>query len=462
MRLSECLNSSDINTLRKIAETHNFDCHRSSKNSLMQSILFHFNNREFVLDKLSSLDNQVFRETLLQLTADKRTIFSREDLIAIARRVAVGEFGSEKQLVNRLLTEGWLYQLGGSGGRNTYYLPEDLLRTIKEFVSGHLRSQVEKASEMPVVYRDDQFAIVRDTIHFLSFVKNNEVKLTMDGVIFKRQLNLLLERLEIRETPLANPGWRFGYGRRFHDYPDRFALIYDYCYNRQLISEEDSDVLVLSDKAEAWIQRDLKQNLLDMFRYWRLLYRRPIPKISLAVSTLARAAQGEWTLTQSMNRLLSNYVTEYYYDTQETVMETRIYQMMVNLGLLCRGKLTDGRDVIKMSDLGQKFLLEELTCTGEETAEPPSFSLLIQPNFDILLPAEETGTIDWNLSQFADLIRPDAMRLYRITKSSLQRGFYAGWTAKTIADFLGMHSGHAVPGNVIRMIEQWEKVSETK
>lgn len=455
MRLSECLNSSDIDTLRKIAETHNFDCHRSSKNSLMQSILFHFNNRKYVLEKLSSLENQAYRETLLQLTADKRTVFSREDLLAIAKRVMGGEAESEKQLVNQLLAEGWLYQLGGNGGRKLFYMPEDLLKTIKEFVTDHLRSQVEMALEPPVVYRDDQFAIVRDTIHFLSFVKNNEVKLTMDGVIFKRQLAALLDSFEIKENPLTNPGWRFGYGRRFHDYPDRFALIYDYCYNRQLICEEDAGVLVLQSKSEEWIRRDTKHNLLDMFRFWRLLYRRPIPKISIAVHTLARAAQREWIYVQSINRLLAAYVNDYYYDSQETVMEMRIYQMLVNLGLLCHGKLTGGKDVIQLSNLGRELLLEEIVKEDEEL-ESPSFPMIIQPNFDILLPVEEAATIGWHVSQFADLIRPGAMRVYRITKNTIQRGFQTGWTAKKIIDFLTQHSGHAVPRNVIRMIEQWE------
>jgi hypothetical protein len=428
----------------------------------MQSILYHFNNRKFVLDKLSSLESEIYREALLQLTADRRTTFSREELHAIAKRVALGDAGSEADLVNKLLTDGWLYQLGGNGGRKTFYLPEDLLKTIREYMANHLRSQVETASAPPIVYRDDLLAIIRDTIHFLSFVKNNEIKLTMDGVIFKRQLAQLLDSFEVKEQPLSNPGWRFGYGRRFHDYPDRFALIYDYCYNRQLIAEEDSGILMLTDKTETWINLDSKHNLLDMFRYWRVLYRRPIPKISIAVNTLARASQSDWITVASINSLLAQYVKDYYYDSQATVMESRIYQMMVYLGLLCHGKLADDKNVIKLSELGRELLLDEMARGEEEGTEPLSFPMLIQPNFDILLPAEEAGAIGWQLSQFADLIRPDVMRLYRITHTSIRRGFQAGWTAKTIGQFLKRFARQAVPANVLRMIEQWEKQLVTK
>lgn len=461
MRLSECLNSSDINTLRKIAETHDFECHRSSKNALIQSIMSHFNDRKFIREKLTQLSGPAYREALVQLTIDHRTAFSKEDLLAIAQRAAVNQTDLEKSLVTRLLEDGWMFRLGSQGGRNTYYFPEDTLKTIREYVSEHLRDQVETVTVPPVVYRDDQLAIIRDIAHFLSYVKNNEVKLTMDGIIFKRQLILLLESMEIQEKPLDNVGWRFGYGRRFRDYPDRFALLYDYCYNRQLIAEEDQGTLSLTAKAEEWIQRDDRDKLFDLFRFWRLLYRRPIPKIALAVSTLARAVQKQWTLVDSINRLLKPYVNDYYYDTPNVVMDTRIYQMMINLGLLCHGKLGDGRYVIKLSDVGRDLLLEDTTPDEAQMVEnihvPP---ILIQPNFDILLPAEEAASVGWELSQFADLIRPDAMRVYRITKRSIERGLQAGWTVNTILEFLDLHSEHSVPRNVVRMIEQWGKTNQ--
>ncbi|MFC4768945.1 helicase-associated domain-containing protein [Effusibacillus consociatus] len=454
MRLSECLNSSDIDALRKIAERYDFDCHRSSKNSLMQTIMAHFNNRKFIQDRLLSLESKEYRDALMQIVMDKRQCFSREDLSAIAKRAIGNQSGQETQLITNLLRDGWVYRLGSHGGKTAYFVPEDVMKTMKEFLAVQLQSQVETISGPPLVYRDDQFAIVRDAVQFISFVKNHDVKITQNGVIFKRQLLQLLDSFEIKEEPVTG-GWRFGYGRRFFDYPDRFALFYDCLYSRGIIEEQEAGILAVTDKTEEWLEKPDKNKLLDLVNFWRLLYRRPIPRLSFALNTMARAVCKKWTLVESVNQLLSPYVGDYYYDNQVQVMEKRIYQMMVNLGLLCYGKLVDGRAVMRLSDLGRELLLEETADEAKETLLPETTPLIIQPNFDLLLPAAEAGRLDWELSQFTDLIRADMMRVYRITKSSISRGLQKGWSYQRIIGFLDQHSGSLLPVNVKRMIERW-------
>ncbi|GAX89748.1 helicase-associated domain-containing protein [Effusibacillus lacus] len=453
MRLSECLNSSDINTLKKIAETHRLDCHRSSKNSLMQAIMSRFNNRKFVYEKLDSVDSEHYREALLQLVLDKRQSFSREDLAAIAKRVTGSAEDLDKRLISKFLQDGWMYRLGSGGGGTAYYLPEDLSRTMKEYMAAKLQSRVERTESAPIVYRDDQFAIIRDTVQFISFVKNNEVKTTMEGVIYKRQLMQLLESMEVKEEAVGT-GWRFGYGRRFYNYPDRFALIYDYCYGRGIVEEQEAGFLSLTNKTETWLLKSDKDKLMDLVKFWRLLYRRPIPRISLVTSTIATAAKAGWTLKESVNRLVASYVSGYYYDSQEQVMEKRVYQMMVYLGLLCIGKLADGRQVMKLSDVGRELLLEEKMQDEREAVHKDASPLIVHPNFEVLLPASESR-LGWELNQFADLALPDLMRIYRLTKGSVSRGFQSGWTADRMVEFLERYSGSPVPVNVKRMIARW-------
>ncbi|WP_018133261.1 helicase-associated domain-containing protein [Effusibacillus pohliae] len=456
MRLSECLNSSDIDTLRNIAERHGFDCHRSSKNSLMQTIMAHFRNRTFIRETLAGLDSRAYRETLQQLTLDRRKSFSREDLAAIIKRATGDASDQHQRLVSQLLRDGWLYRLGSQGGKSAYYLPEDLLQTMKEYITEELQKRVEQIESPPVVYRDDQLAIVRDAMQLIAFINNHDVKITQDGVIYKRQLLLLLDSMEIRED-LLNTGWRFGYGRRFHDYPDRFALIYDYCYGRGLIEELEEGLLALTDKVEPWLRQPDKQKLYDMVKFWRLLYRRPIPRLALAVSTIASATRNRWTTKESVNQLISPYVNCYYYDSQQQVMEMRIYQMLVYLGLLWFGKLPDGRDVMRLSDLGREILLEELPADEPEPVLADSAPLIVQPNFDVLLPASEAGKLAWELSQFSELVRADMMRIYRLTKASVRRGLQNGWSTDRILGFLDRHSGNLLPRNVKRMIERWSE-----
>ncbi|HEU4965380.1 MAG TPA: hypothetical protein VFV52_16255, partial [Bacilli bacterium] len=353
MRLSECLNSSDIGVLRKIADAHDFECSKSSKNALMQEIITHFHNRRFVADAYGSIREHAFREAVTQLMLDSRHEFSQEEVLAVVRRAGQTKEGMDIRWMNRLQKEGWVYRLNSKGGRQYYFIPDDLRKTMREFLSDTLKERVKVADQPPIVYRDEQLTLLRDTAVFLNFVGKNDVQITKDGTIMKRQQGQILALFEIKEEPLGKVSWRFGYGRRFHDYPDRFALIYDYCFSRELVAETQAGVLELTSKAQTWLQQEEKERVEDLFRYWRLLYRRPIPKLRVCVATLAQTAKDEWVHVDSMNNLLAPYVNDYYYDKAQTVMEQRIYNMLVHQGLLAHGQLAGGTAVIKLTALGR-------------------------------------------------------------------------------------------------------------
>jgi predicted XRE-type DNA-binding protein len=459
MRLAECLNSSDIDTLRKIAEAYNFDCQKSSKNSLMKEIIAHFKDRCFIQQSIAGIKETAMREAVSHLMLDNRQEFSREEVLATVRRAGVESEGDDLKWMDRLLQEGWLFRLNAHGGRQLYFVPEDMRKTIRTCLSEFLKQRVQLATEPPIIYRDEGFALVRDAAVFLQYLSKHEVRITKDGTIPKRQQQQLFALFEIKEEPLGKVAWRFGFGRRFHDYPDRFALLYDYCYNRELIVESPGGELLLHSKAQEWLSREEKERAEDLFRFWRLLYRRPIPKLKLCIATLSQTAKEDWVLVESMNVLLAPYVNDYYYEKAHTVMEQRIYGMLVHQGLLAYGQLADGTAVIKLTALGRELLLAEKgeleeTAPSEEKAVP-SMPWILQPNFDLLVPIETLPHIEAKLDELSELIRVDTMRIYRLTKASVCRAFGLGWTGQAILEFLRGQTGDMVPGNVERMIEQW-------
>jgi hypothetical protein len=443
MRLSECLNASDINMLRQIAEAYDFECSKSSKNALMQEIITHFHNRRFIAEAYTGIREHAFREAVTQLMLDSRNEFSREEVLAVIRRAGQTNEGMDIRWMNRLQKEGWVYRLNTKGGRQLYFIPDDLRKTMRDYLAENLKQRVKAAGQPPIVYRDENVALVRDTAVFLQFTAKHDVPLTKDGTIMKRQQAQLFSLFEIKEEPLGKVSWRFGYGRRFHDYPDRFALIYDYCYNRGLVLETTEGYLQATDKAEKWLQTGEKERVEDIFRYWRLLYRNAIPKLRVCVATLAQAAKDEWVHVESMNALIAPYVNDYYYDKSQQVMELRIYNMLVHQGLLAHGQLADGTPVIKLTALGRETLLNEAAAeqeaedaAAEQEQAKAHMPLILQPNFDLLVPLEEFARLEWELDEVSDLIRVDTMRVHRITKSSVFRAFENGWTVETVLDFL--------------------------
>jgi hypothetical protein len=460
MRLSECLNSSDIDTLRKIADAYRFDCSKSSKNALMQEIMAHFNNRKFLSGAFTDIKEAPYREAVSQLMLDSRGEFSREEVLAMVRRASPDLAAEDAKWMQRLMHDGWLFRLNAKGGRQLYLIPEDLRKTLRQCLSESLKQRVKVAEEMPLVYRDENLALVRDTMVFLNFVGKNDIRITKDGTIIKRTQAQILSLLEIKEEALGKVSWRFGYGRRFHDYPDRFALIYDYCQARELIVETAEGTLERGAKADAWLLCEEKERLFDLFRFWRLLYRRPIPKLKLCINTLIQTAKEDWVHVDSMNELLVPYVGDYYFDKARAVMEQRIYNMLVHQGLLAHGQLADGSAVLRVTALGRELLHGEKGAAEENGPEAereavPHAPLILQPNFDILVPVESYARIEGELEVLTELIRVDTMRVHRITKASCLRAFEQGRTAETVLAFLRTETGDMVPGNVERMIEQW-------
>ena len=153
MRLAECLNSSDIDTLRKIADAYNFDCQKSSKNSLMQEIISHFNDRRFIRKSFTGIKEEILREAVSQLMLDNRHEFSREEVLAAVRHAGTDKEGDDLKWMNRLLCEGWLFRLNAKGGRQFYFVPEDLRKTIRNCLTESLKQRVQVAAEPPIVYR---------------------------------------------------------------------------------------------------------------------------------------------------------------------------------------------------------------------------------------------------------------------------------------------------------------------
>ncbi|WP_157729522.1 helicase-associated domain-containing protein [Tumebacillus algifaecis] len=424
----------------------------------MQEILTHFNNRKFIEGAYLGLEESAYKEAVSQLMLDRRESFSREDVLAMLRRAGLHDELDEQEQIYRLLQNGWLYRLNTKGGRQIYYIPDDLRRTMRDHLAASLKARVRISECAPIVYRDENMALQRDLVLFLNFVGKQEVRITKDGTIVKRAQQQLFALFEIKEEPLGKVSWRFGYGRRFHDYPDRFALLYDYGYTRGLIEETAEGELRVTSKAGEWQLQSEKERAADLFRFWRLLYRRPIPQLKVCIATLAQATKADWVHVASMNDLLSPYVGDYYYDKAEQVMEQRIYQMLVHQGLLAHGQLADGTAVIKLTSFGREFLLDENVSIQEEpedVLEAVTTPVIVQPNFDLLVPVESFERLAWELEELTDLIRVDTLRIHRLTKKSVLRAFEFGWTCETVLDFLREESDGLVPGNIERMVEQW-------
>ncbi|WP_026962015.1 helicase-associated domain-containing protein [Alicyclobacillus herbarius] len=446
MRLVECLNDADVATLRKIADHYGFACSRHSKMEMIQEILLSFRNPRFLSECLETwLDGREFSMLRLCLAAAR----------PLTEEEVAGFFSDwEVAVVETAVREGWLYATTRIDGRRLYLLPDELREALQERLIRHVMQAVRQQETGPVIYAEEGYALSHDLDVFLEFVDHHDILLTQGGAMYKRHLQQVLHLLEVEEAPLSG-GWRFGYGRRFHDYPDRFALIYDFAYHAGLIEEGAEGRLRTRPEREKWLAMGQLERQRALLRFYLSLYRRPITRLPLLTQVIGRAQPG-WIHSDSMFQALEPLINEYYYDTKEQVWRTRIIKMLTHLGILRTGDDDVGERWFQITKLGQELLTPDAISVSEPRGGDDQRVLIVQPNFDILVTAENPR-LTAILAQFSDLGQSGALRVYRMSRNSLQHGIREGGAISGWLEFLTKYSQTPVPGNVERTLRELEQ-----
>jgi hypothetical protein len=448
LKLSECVGSADINVLRNIAKYHRFSCSLYSKHALIQEILFTFRSPNFLNEQIDKWHLR-WPTIYTRLCLSNRLEFSVEEIQAMFRNDRQKDQG-----LKEAMEQGFIFQTTSEFGRSCYVVPSEFLNTMRVRLITSLKEQVDVSVDGPLTYKDEGFAMCRDLDVFLEYVIHHDVQLTTDGAIYKRHLQQILQLIEIEEMPIQN-GWRFGYGRRIHDYPDRFALLYDFSYHAGLIQETEAGMLEILPEVEKWNCQSQEQKQKKLIQFYMSVYRRPIPRLHEIMRATLHLAEN-WVETNSALDAIRGLVNKFYYDEIEDVWRVRIVKMMMHLGLLKVGTDESEKTWFQIAKLGQQLLTNEMISKPGEEAGGERRILMVQPNFDILVTAEDP-MITTEISKFAILKDAGAIRIYRITEKSVQGGLSIGHSLADWLLFVGKFAQGPIPGNVERTLKDWEK-----
>lgn len=347
MNLPEALVYADINHLNRIAQHYDLTVNLSSKNSLIQSIL------QLILDK-RNLEQQISKLTvpeeryLITLLCESIEQYTIEDLLAKATNVLKMEgmkqldvtLPSNRGLVNMLLNNGWLY-VNKRDRQQLYSLPKDLREKL---INGIKQLDEDIENKFSFVENDFKNDLLLDIKTYLEYLSQDIVYLTTEGVIHKRQLQQLLKKFIIFESPIEGKQWRFGYGRRFPQYPNRFAIIYDFLYAQSYI-KEDNNCLYLTKEGELLLSGEKSIALSDVYNYWLKLYKTPIRNLSILVSLIALYCY-RWISIDELENKIIDYVNAFYYDSKIDVLQKRVIQPLLWFDLL-RIEEEDSKQYVK-------------------------------------------------------------------------------------------------------------------
>lgn len=357
MNLADMLSYADIHELGRIAHTYECECNGHSKHELIQSILSTALRKEIFEKHIQGLSLEDIR-FLNSLLSDPRNAFSMEELVARVQQSRFQKEASEtwnpRDMIVKFKRLGWLFNGYSQQTKYLFHVPKDMKRRFADVLAAKFKGALHTTQE-PSVYRDEQLLLVEDISHFLTLVSQaQQIPLTAEGFMYKRQLQQILGVLSVQEDMVGKGAWRFGYGRMFKEYPNRFSLIYDYCYYRQWISEHDYQ-LRITEEGRTRLIEEKKESPEDAYRFWLRLYKNPIPNIQSMVAWIERLC-GSWVTVASLVDLLSQLVKPYYYDSSASIVEQRLLQMLMHLGLVRIGEDESQGAVVQVTKLGSRII----------------------------------------------------------------------------------------------------------
>jgi hypothetical protein len=369
MNLTDMLSYADIYDLNRIAKNYACECNGNSKNELIQSILLAVNQKDTFEQQMNALAIEDIR-LLNYLVFNQRGAYSLEDLLA---RVKQSKFDAKeddkwnpRETISKFKLRGWLFNGHAQQTKYLFHIPVDLKRKIMDALTVRFKARIYYITEDPNVYRDEQGLLSDDILLFLKFIGQNEIQLSADGYLYKRTLQLVLDYFSVTEKGLAKTAWRFGYGRKFKEYPSRFSFIYDYCFFHVLIIEQ-GDSLALTDLGREMVASNYRVDMLQMYRFWIKLYKGAIPNIQALVQWFDRLAKS-WVSVSSLGEVLCPLIKPYYYDTSESIFNQRLIMMMLHLGLVRLGEDTAMGAVLQVSKLGSS-LIQGIYVAEEESID---------------------------------------------------------------------------------------------
>ncbi|MBH8601299.1 hypothetical protein [Thermoactinomyces sp. CICC 23799] len=357
MNMADWLTYTDIEQLKRMNRYYGCENQNScSKYDLIRSLLQRMNQKNQLEEQIASLDKHEFR--FLQLIMlDPSLQYSMEELLAKGRAALDGEKGEPRRFIVDSLKRGWIFPGYSYRTQSLYHVPSDLRERVSEILLKPFRMKGSYREDPPAVYRDEQEQLLHDLDHFLLFLKKEIVRLTLDGAIYKNQQKQMFQTFYVPEEPVSKKGPRFGFGRCYHLYPDRFSLLYDYAYYKGYFIEDKDGYLCLTEKGSGKLNNQEKQKIdhgKELVRFWIRLYRRAIPQLPMVIRLIALLAYPGWIRTVTVYQATESWLNPFYYETKESVFQ-KVLKMMVHLGVLKIGR--EGEEqYISLTPSGVKWL----------------------------------------------------------------------------------------------------------
>ncbi len=417
---------------------------------------------------------------LAELPNDSQELFT--DLRQAGGRTTVKallvQYVSLRRLYRALrpLTEQLLVWQVYEEGQSLIFIPSQMLQPVVSATSP--AQPLQTVTPQANINSGPEYALAWDSLTFLNYIEQNQVELTTNHAIPKRELKKLNGQLWHIEEDIEN--YRLGF-------------LVSLCQKEALYEiEGDTKRLIPGPALTEWLKLDLYALTRQLIESWKnhaarigpvsypYYYASPATiqqANQVMLSWLADCEPGQWYSLASLqdkvqhenpyfilprrtllNQLGSQRLTEIskmWPRLEGEIIHQTFKTALVWLGII-RVSLDNTRRVtaFQLTEMGASVV-------GRRGVVSPVMAavdkpLLVQPNFEILLFSPQTPVL-WVLLKFANLKQLDQVSLYTLSRDSVLRGLESSLKLNDIIDWLQRHSPQPLPQNLLISLTDWSK-----
>lgn len=344
------------------------------------------------------------------------------------------------QLLGQLLDSGLVF-VGRYNYRQVYFVPDDVRRSLIDVFSARVLARVRVDDALVSGRREDGSAVLGDLVRFLSFLRKHDVKVTQAGTIYRRTQREIMDTFLVREEVAEDAG-------EAADYPERLGFIVSFARWRRLI-ERDQGQLRATDAVQDWLQLSLWQMWSELYEYWREGLTNRTGEFDAIFSLALSLPAGSWISLRRLASEVGPMTADRYHGDLVLRLQKQFLAPLLFCGWLASGEGDDG-PAFCITEVGRAMIVGDAPIQGDSAT-----CFLLQPNFELLVPRDIAPALLWELETLADLVKPDQMMVYRLTRQSIYRALTCGRTGEEIVSFLNAHSRSGIPQNVLCDLQEW-------
>ena len=392
-----------------------------------------------------------------------------------ARQAAWGKLSGADILaaLPALLDSGIVSAVRKAWGEKLYYLPLPVLLGIPYIKSYKAYPPLRKQDSGVITLRREAGAgLALDMFHCLAWIAKHGLRITAKGTIHQQERSRLEGLIGLSDEDAA--GLELGYPHA-DVYSPALAVVLDMLLAEGLIIKDRPKWHLHAARLFSWLSCDIKAMnehlLLEVLqRYVPADARLQHAALRLVASDLQ---SGQWySLEEMLGSLQERELLEEELTTEQRGWINAWLEALCGFGFIELGEIAAGSTVFRwlldregLAWLGRRSIAAapEIIQAGIDADDSGSggrsslpMQLIVQPDFEILVPPEIPFTVRFELEACAEHVATDVMSVYRISRSAAEQAARLGRSVQDIMDFLSRYAV-TVPESVRVALEQWGK-----